>query len=74
KTIAARRIGLKILIFPEGNRKDFEELPDYLREGLEVHFAKEYDDVYKVAFAKARGAKTKKPLTKKNGPDNFLKL
>jgi ATP-dependent Lon protease len=52
KTIAARRAGLKVLIFPEGNRKDFDELPDYLKEGLEVHFVKEYKDVYKVAFGK----------------------
>ncbi len=50
KTIAARRAGLKTLIFPEGNRKDFAELPDYLKEGLEVHFAREYQDVYGVAF------------------------
>lgn len=50
KTIAARRAGLSTLIFPEGNRKDFEELPDYLREGIAVHFAREYHDVYKVAF------------------------
>jgi ATP-dependent Lon protease len=52
KTIAARRAGLKVLIFPEGNRNDFTELPDYLKEGLEVHFAREYKDVYKVAFGK----------------------
>uniref|UniRef100_C6E448 Lon protease n=1 Tax=Geobacter sp. (strain M21) TaxID=443144 RepID=C6E448_GEOSM len=51
KTIAARRAGLKVLIFPEANKKDFAELPDYLKEGLEVHFAWEYKDVYKVAFA-----------------------
>jgi ATP-dependent Lon protease len=50
KTIAARRAGLKTLIFPEANRKDFAELPDYLKEGLEVHFAREYKDVYRVAF------------------------
>jgi ATP-dependent Lon protease len=52
KTIAARRAGLKVLVFPEANRKDFEELPAYLREGLEAHFAKEYREVYKVAFGK----------------------
>jgi len=52
KTIAARRAGLKMLIFPEANRKDFLELPDYLQEGIEVHFASEYRDVYKVAFGK----------------------
>ncbi len=51
KTIAARRVGLKTLIFPEGNRKDFEELPEYLKEGLDVHFAKEFKDVFKIAFA-----------------------
>ncbi len=50
KTIAARRAGLKVLIFPEANRKDFDELADYLKNGLEVHFAREYKDVYKVAF------------------------
>jgi ATP-dependent Lon protease len=50
KTIAARRVGLKTLIFPEGNRKDFAELPGYLKEGLEVHFSKDYEDVYRVAF------------------------
>ncbi len=50
KTIAARRAGLKTLIFPEGNRTDFDDLPDYLKEGLDVHFAKTYDDVFKVAF------------------------
>jgi ATP-dependent Lon protease len=31
---------------------DLAELPDYLKEGLEVHFAREYKDVYKVAFGK----------------------
>jgi len=41
-----------VLVFPEGNRKDFDELADYLKEGLEVHFAKEYKDFYKVAFGK----------------------
>jgi len=50
KTIAARRAGLKTLIFPEGNRKDLQELPPYLKEGLDVHFARFYDDVFKVAF------------------------
>ena len=50
KTIAARRAGLTTLIFPEGNRKDFEELPDYLREGIEVHFAEDYADVFRVAL------------------------
>ena len=50
KTIAARRSGLKILVFPEDNRKDYEELPDYLKEGLEVYFVRTFNDVYQVVF------------------------
>jgi ATP-dependent Lon protease len=50
KTIAARRAGLKTLVFPNDNRKDFEALPDYLKEGLEVHFVKTYNDVYRIVF------------------------
>ena len=53
KVIAARRSGLKILIFPEENRKDFEEIPDYLKEGLSVHFVKTFRDVFAVAFSPA---------------------
>ncbi len=50
KVIAARRAGLKTLVFPDDNRKDYEELPDYLKEGLDIQFVKTFQDVYKVAF------------------------
>lgn len=50
KLIAARRSGLKILIFPHENSRDYDELPDYLKKGLKVHFVDHYDDVYKIAF------------------------
>ena len=50
KIIAARRQKIETLILPEANRGDYEELPDYLKEGLEVHFAKHYSDVYAVCF------------------------
>lgn len=50
KVIAARRQKIFELILPEPNRGDFEELPEYLKEGLTVHFAKRYGDVAKVLF------------------------
>jgi len=56
KTIAARRAGAKTLIFPEGNRKDFEELPDYLKDGLNVVFANHFDTVMDTAFPAAAAA------------------
>jgi ATP-dependent Lon protease len=54
KTIAARRSGLKTIIFPEANRKDFEELPAYLKKGLSAHFVREFEDVNRIAFGKKR--------------------
>jgi ATP-dependent Lon protease len=51
KVIAAKRIGIKELILPHDNKKDYEELPDYLQEGMTVHFAKHFDEVAKLTFA-----------------------
>ena len=50
KVIAARRQKIHELILPEANRGSYEELPDYLKDGLSVHFAKRYSDVAKVLF------------------------
>jgi len=50
KIIAARRSGVICVVLPEGNKSDFDELPDYLKDGLDVHFADVYDDVYRIAF------------------------
>jgi ATP-dependent Lon protease len=50
KTIAARRVGIFTLIVPKDNKKDYERLPDYIREGVSVHFVDYFDDVIKVAF------------------------
>jgi ATP-dependent Lon protease len=50
KIIAARRVGIKNLILPHDNRHDYDELPDYLKEGLTVHFARHFEDVAKLAF------------------------
>lgn len=54
KLIASRRSGLKTLIFPHENSRDYDELPDYLKKGLKVHFVDHYDEVYKIAFKTER--------------------
>lgn len=49
--MAARRAGIKRLIFPKDCRRDFDELPDYLKEGLDVKYAADYSSgVFDVAF------------------------
>lgn len=50
KVIAARRSGVTKLVFPKENKRDFDELPKYIRKGIQVHFVDNYDEVYRVAF------------------------
>ncbi len=50
KVIAARRIGIRELILPDANKGDYEELPDYIKEGFTVSFAKHYRDVARAVF------------------------
>jgi len=52
KLIAARRSGVKTLIFPKENKRDFDELPAYIKKGLDVHFVDHYNEVFRVAFPK----------------------
>ncbi len=51
KMIAARRVKIMELIIPDANQRDFSELPDHIKEGFTIHFAKTYKDVAKVAFS-----------------------
>ena len=41
-----------------GNRRDFEELPGYLREGINVHFARTYREVFEYVFHEHRTDKS----------------
>ncbi|MDX1587928.1 MAG: endopeptidase La [Oleiphilaceae bacterium] len=50
KVIAARRQKIPTLILPKANESDYLELPEYLREGLEVHFAEDFNEVFKICF------------------------
>ena len=52
KVIAARRVGIREVILPEACQRDFDELPEYLKDGLTVHFAKQYNDVFEILWGK----------------------
>lgn len=51
KTIAAKRAGVTCIILPAENRKDFSDLPEYITEGLEVHFVENYSEIYNIVFS-----------------------
>ncbi|EJK50574.1 hypothetical protein THAOC_30393 [Thalassiosira oceanica] len=50
KVMAARRAGIRTLVLPADCKRDFDELADYLKDGLGVHYAREYSDVYQTAL------------------------
>jgi len=54
KVIAAKRAGVKTVVLPNDNRKDFDDLPDLIKADVEVHFAENYDQVFKIAFSEAQ--------------------
>lgn len=35
---------------PDENRKDFNDLPKFITEGLEVHFVKQFNEIYEIVF------------------------
>jgi ATP-dependent Lon protease len=51
KVIAAHRAGIKIVFLPERNRKDVLEIPEEVRNDLDIRFATKIDDALNVALA-----------------------
>ncbi len=58
KLVAAHRSGLKEIILPKNNKKDLEEVPKYVREGLKFHFVEKVDEVLPLAIKNFKDAKT----------------
>ncbi|SDN13097.1 endopeptidase La [Vreelandella arcis] len=51
KLLAARRGGIKIVLIPEENRRDLKEVPDNIKEALDIRPVRWIDDVLAVALA-----------------------
>src|SRR5436305_2852574 len=47
KLMAAQRANIKMVLLPEGNRRDLTEVPDEVKEGLKFVFAQRVEDVWK---------------------------
>jgi ATP-dependent Lon protease len=52
KLLAALRAGTKTVIIPKENEKDLEDIPENVKEGLELIFVDNVDDVLKIALTK----------------------
>ena len=58
KLIAAKRVGIKEALLPEANRRDYDELPDYVRKGIAVHFVAHFHEVVALVFRPGRQARS----------------
>jgi len=45
KTIAARRNKARHIIFPKQNERDLDEIPDYVKKGIEFHAVERFEEV-----------------------------
>ena len=50
KALAAKRSGIRYIIFPQGNKRDWEELGEEVKGGLTPHFVEEYQQIFELAF------------------------
>jgi ATP-dependent Lon protease len=52
KVIAAHRAGVKEVIVPDNNKKDLEEMPQYVLDGIKFHFVKNMSEVLEIALVR----------------------
>ena len=59
KVLGAKRSGIKKIIIPESNRRDFEEIPKYIKNKIEFYFVNNYNEVYDIIFKNNERKKVK---------------
>ncbi|MBX9669347.1 MAG: endopeptidase La [Candidatus Obscuribacterales bacterium] len=64
KVLAALRAGIKTVIFPRGNEKDLQDIPDYVKDKLELIPVAHLDEVFPIVFHTTE----KKKVRPKTGP------
>ena len=59
KSLAARRVGIRTVLIPDGNKRDVDELPAVVREELTFIPVKTVEEVFAVAFDHTAQSKPK---------------
>lgn len=50
KIIAAKRAGIPEVILPADNERDYDQMADYLKDNIKVHFAADYKEIAPLLF------------------------
>ncbi len=64
KVLAAHRVGMKVILLPEKNIKDLQELPKAVRADLKIIPIKHMDQVLEIAIAPERTLEPPRPTMK----------
>ncbi|MEA3296708.1 MAG: endopeptidase La, partial [candidate division Zixibacteria bacterium] len=67
KLLAAKRLGIKIIILPSGNRKEVSELPPDLLNDLELHYVRTTAEALKLAMIRSPYLRSKARLHRDAG-------
>ena len=79
KSLAALRAGVKTVVIPRENEKDYKELPTQLKKGLSFHLVETMEEVVKLALPgldtpTKEKSKVKNPKSKKQSPKRKSKI
>ena len=61
KVVAAASAGVKQVILPKQNEKDYMEVPENIRKNLNAYFVEHYNELIPLVFASAPDASTRQP-------------
>ncbi|MEW6527869.1 MAG: endopeptidase La [Spirochaetota bacterium] len=50
KTLAAKRAKVKTIIYPAENKKDFDELPEHIKKGIDARFVSYFEEVLDIVY------------------------
>jgi ATP-dependent Lon protease len=54
KTLAAKRMGIKTVVLPKRNKKDLDDLPKYVKEGMNFVIVDTVDEVLKTTLVEQK--------------------
>ena len=64
KLLAAHRGGIKLVFIPQDNVRDLSEIPDNVKEGLEIKAVKSIDEILPLALTSMPEPLVKAPIVK----------
>nr|NIY14903.1 hypothetical protein [Nitrospinaceae bacterium] len=74
KALAAKRFGIHRIIVPLRNKKDLDDMPEYVKKDMEFIFAEDLDQVFEVALPLKKRLAKKKPTKTKHKAKTSTKV